>query len=204
MWGSKNPSQCQNDQWRVRAHFRGILLKPGHPDPPRTSFLTELPRFAPLISEWPFKTGLQAPRGHQDRGTSFRQPSGARLGFPRNVSVVTNASRRAFGAFPRKTEITTAPKHLTTIPEHLKTFSEYRKNPDQGPKAFPGQRSLTEDDEPMIPDGAKGSPKRMQRRTKVNQGSRGTKLRSERPNRAKPTLEAPSRPNVRPHDAWRY
>ncbi|OWM90773.1 hypothetical protein CDL15_Pgr002696 [Punica granatum] len=154
-------------------------------------------RADPLISEWPLKTGLQAPRGHQDLGTSFRQLSGARLGFPRNVSVVTNASRRAFGAFPRKTEI-------TTIPEHLKTFSEYRKNPDQGPKAFPGQRSPTEDDEPMIPDRAKGSPKRMQRRTKVNQGSRGTKLRSERPNRAKPTLEAPSHPNVRPHDAWRY
>ncbi|PKI34997.1 hypothetical protein CRG98_044613, partial [Punica granatum] len=109
--------ECQNDQWRVRAYFRGILLKPGHPDPPRTSFLTELPRFAPLISERPLKTGLQAPRGHQDRGTSFRQLFGARLGFPRNVSVVTNASRRAFGAFPRKTEI-------TTIPEHFKTFSE--------------------------------------------------------------------------------
>ncbi|OWM90790.1 hypothetical protein CDL15_Pgr002713 [Punica granatum] len=158
-------------------------------------------------------TGTQGPPGPGNKlQTTFRgsarfpeeRPSGARLGFPRNVSVVTNASRRAFGAFPRKTEITTAPKYLTTIPEHLKTFSEYRKNPDQGPKAFPGQRSLTEDDEPMIPDGAKGSPKRMQRRTKVNQGSRGTKLRSERPNRAKPTLEAPSRPNVRPHDAWRY
>ncbi|PKI39112.1 hypothetical protein CRG98_040498 [Punica granatum] len=51
---------------------------------------------------------------------------------------------------------------------------------------------------------AKGSPKRMSRRTKSNRGPGDTKLRSERPNRAKPTLEAPIRPNVRSHDAWRY
>ncbi|OWM66789.1 hypothetical protein CDL15_Pgr015566 [Punica granatum] len=41
--------------------------------------------------------GLQAPGDHQGRGTSFRQPSGARLGLPNYVSVVTNASQRAFG-----------------------------------------------------------------------------------------------------------
>ncbi|PKI60244.1 hypothetical protein CRG98_019364 [Punica granatum] len=40
--------------------------------------------------------------------------------------------------------------------------------------------------------------------TKNKRGSRDAKLHSERPNRAKPTPVAPSRPNVRPHDAWRY
>ncbi|PKI55020.1 hypothetical protein CRG98_024585 [Punica granatum] len=43
IWGFKNPPQCQSDQRDVRAHFRGILLKSGHPDPARTPFLTELP-----------------------------------------------------------------------------------------------------------------------------------------------------------------
>ncbi|OWM91123.1 hypothetical protein CDL15_Pgr010153 [Punica granatum] len=66
--------------------------------------------------------GLQASRDHQGRGTSFRQPSGTRLGLPSYVSVGTNVSRRTFGAFPRKTEIATISGHLTTIPEYLKTF----------------------------------------------------------------------------------
>ncbi|PKI45014.1 hypothetical protein CRG98_034586 [Punica granatum] len=39
---------------------------------------------------------------------------------------------------------------------------------------------------------------------KEQSGIGGTQFYSERPNRAKPTLEAPSRPNVRSHDAWRY
>ncbi|OWM84571.1 hypothetical protein CDL15_Pgr011727 [Punica granatum] len=43
IWDSKNPSQCQSDQRHVRAHFRDIVLKPGHPDPSRTPFLTEFP-----------------------------------------------------------------------------------------------------------------------------------------------------------------
>ncbi|PKI42422.1 hypothetical protein CRG98_037188 [Punica granatum] len=92
--------------------------EPGHPDLSRTPFLTELSGPAPLTSRRPPKTGLQAPRDHQDHGTSFRRPFGTRLGFPRDVSVVMNVSRRAFGARPRKTEI-------TTIPEHLKTFREH-------------------------------------------------------------------------------
>ncbi|PKI67625.1 hypothetical protein CRG98_011981 [Punica granatum] len=54
------------------------------------------------------------------------------------------------------------------------------------------------------PHRAEGSPKRMSRRTKSNRGPGNTKLRSERPNGAKPILEAPSRSNVRSHDAWRY
>ncbi|PKI33210.1 hypothetical protein CRG98_046399, partial [Punica granatum] len=97
--GNRKPiggHECQSDQPDVRAHFRGILLKSGHPDPPQTPFLTELPGFAPLTSKRPLKTGLQAPRDHQGRGTSFGQPSGTRLGLPRYVSVVANASRRAF------------------------------------------------------------------------------------------------------------
>ncbi|OWM90624.1 hypothetical protein CDL15_Pgr023855 [Punica granatum] len=77
----------------AHGYFRDILLKPGHPDPPRTPFLTELPGFAPLTSKRPLKTGLQSPRDHQGRGTSFRQPSGARLDLPKYVSVVTSASR---------------------------------------------------------------------------------------------------------------
>ncbi|PKI33178.1 hypothetical protein CRG98_046430 [Punica granatum] len=35
-------------------------------------------------------------------------------------------------------------------------------------------------------------------------GRGGAKFHPERPNRAKPTPEAPSRLNARPHDAWRY
>ncbi|PKI54902.1 hypothetical protein CRG98_024704 [Punica granatum] len=72
------------------------------PIPPRTPFLTELPGFAPLTRKRPLKTGLQAPRDHQGRGTSFRQSSGTRLGLPKYVSMVTNASRRAFGHFHGK------------------------------------------------------------------------------------------------------
>ncbi|OWM77335.1 hypothetical protein CDL15_Pgr026152 [Punica granatum] len=90
--------------------------------PPRTPFLTELPGFAPLTSKRPLKTGLQAPRDHQGRGTSFKQSSGTRLGLPKYVSVVTNASRRAFRVFPRKAETTTISEHLTIIPKHLKAF----------------------------------------------------------------------------------
>ncbi|PKI49548.1 hypothetical protein CRG98_030062 [Punica granatum] len=62
---------------------------------------------------------------HQDRGTSFKQPFETRLGFPKYVSVVTNVSRQASGAFPRKTEITTIFEHPTTIPECLETFREH-------------------------------------------------------------------------------
>ncbi|OWM72724.1 hypothetical protein CDL15_Pgr023272 [Punica granatum] len=69
------------------------------PIPSRTPFLTELPGFAPLTSTRPLKMGLQEPRDHQGRGTSFRQPSGTRLGLPKYVSMVANASRRAFGYF---------------------------------------------------------------------------------------------------------
>ncbi|PKI42703.1 hypothetical protein CRG98_036906, partial [Punica granatum] len=118
-------ADCQSDQRNVQAHFRGILLKPGHPDPPRTPFLTELTGPVPLTSKRPLKAGLQAPKDHQSRGTSVRGPSETRLGFPRDVSVVMNVSRRAFGARPRRTEITTVPEHLTTSPEHLKTFREH-------------------------------------------------------------------------------
>ncbi|PKI59377.1 hypothetical protein CRG98_020245 [Punica granatum] len=62
-------------------------------------------------------------------------------------------------------------------------------------RVLPGQQSPTEDDGPTIPRGAKGSPKLMQACTKNNRGSRDAKLHSERPNRAKPTPEAPSRSN---------
>ncbi|OWM77830.1 hypothetical protein CDL15_Pgr009377 [Punica granatum] len=39
---------------------------------------------------------------------------------------------------------------------------------------------------------------------KEQSGTEGIQLHSERPNRAKPTLEAPGRPNIRSHDVWRY
>ncbi|PKI45185.1 hypothetical protein CRG98_034422 [Punica granatum] len=39
---------------------------------------------------------------------------------------------------------------------------------------------------------------------KEQSGTGDAQFHSECPNRAKPTLEAPSRPNIRSHDAWRY
>ncbi|OWM70998.1 hypothetical protein CDL15_Pgr008080 [Punica granatum] len=66
---------------------------------------------------------------------------------------------------------------------------------------------------PTVPDRGRraNDPSRGKRIAKTNvgmhkeqSGTGDTKLRSERPNRAKPTLEAPSRLNVRSHDAWRY
>ncbi|PKI56236.1 hypothetical protein CRG98_023367 [Punica granatum] len=120
---SKNPSQYQSDQRHVRTHFRGKPHEPG--DLSRAPFLTELPGPAPLTSRRPPKTGLQTPRDHQSRGTSFRRPSRTRLGFPRGVSAVTNVSRRALGTLPRKTENTTISEHLTTIPEHRETSREH-------------------------------------------------------------------------------
>ncbi|OWM73931.1 hypothetical protein CDL15_Pgr010712 [Punica granatum] len=39
---------------------------------------------------------------------------------------------------------------------------------------------------------------------KEQSGNGDTQLHSERPNRAKPTLEAPNHPNIRSHDIWRY
>ncbi|PKI63147.1 hypothetical protein CRG98_016479 [Punica granatum] len=74
IWDFKNPSQCQSDQRHVRAHFRGTLLKPGHPDPSRTPFLTERPGLAPLTSRWPPKTGLQALGDHQAQPRQATKP----------------------------------------------------------------------------------------------------------------------------------
>ncbi|PKI46852.1 hypothetical protein CRG98_032748 [Punica granatum] len=109
---------CQSDQRHFRTRSGDILHKPGHPDLSRTPFLAELPGPAPLTNRRPPKMGLQAPRDHQGRETSFRRPPGTRLGFPRDISMVMNVSRRAFVARLRKIE-------TAVIPEHLKTFREY-------------------------------------------------------------------------------
>ncbi|PKI73160.1 hypothetical protein CRG98_006447 [Punica granatum] len=93
IWDSKNSSQCQSDQQHVRAHFRGIPHKPGHPDLSRMPFLTGLSGPAPLTSKRPPKTGLLAPKDHRGQGTSFRRPFGTLQSSPRDVSVVANASR---------------------------------------------------------------------------------------------------------------
>ncbi|OWM71188.1 hypothetical protein CDL15_Pgr011315 [Punica granatum] len=99
-------------------YFGGVLLKPGHPGPSWTPFLTGLSGPAPLTSKRHPKTDLQAPRDHQGRGTSLRRPFGTLRGSSNDVSMVANASQRIFGAHSRKTEI-------ATIPEHLETFSEH-------------------------------------------------------------------------------
>ncbi|OWM76916.1 hypothetical protein CDL15_Pgr021977 [Punica granatum] len=68
------------------------------PDLSRTPFLIGLPGPDPLTSKRHPKKGLQAPRDHQGHGTSFRRPFGTLQDFPRDVSVVANAFRRASGA----------------------------------------------------------------------------------------------------------
>ncbi|PKI49595.1 hypothetical protein CRG98_030018 [Punica granatum] len=78
------------------------------------------------------------------------------------------------------------------------------KVPVTSPRGLPGPTVLGRGRRADDSHGAEGSPKRMSRRTKSNRGPGDTKLRSERPNRAKPTLEAPSLPNVRSYDGWRY
>ncbi|PKI50084.1 hypothetical protein CRG98_029522 [Punica granatum] len=152
---------------------------------------------APLTSRRPPKTGLQAPRDQRGHGTSFRRPFGTLRGSPKDVSVVANALDEPSGHIHGKR----GPQRFPNTSRHL---GNAEKNPVTSPKASPGQRSPAEGDEPMIPHGAEGSPKRMSRSTKSNRGPRGTKLYSERPNMAKPTLEALSRPNVRSHDVRRY
>ncbi|PKI71952.1 hypothetical protein CRG98_007635 [Punica granatum] len=88
-FGSIRVIQRQSDQRHVRAHFRGISHKPGHPDLSRTPFLTGFPGPAPLTSKRPPKTGLQAPRDQRGHGTSFRRPFGTLQGSSRDVSVCT-------------------------------------------------------------------------------------------------------------------
>ncbi|PKI52251.1 hypothetical protein CRG98_027349 [Punica granatum] len=80
MWDSKNPSRYQSDQCYIRTHFRSILRKPRQS---RT-----------LAGAFPDRA-LGAP----DSRTSFRLPFGIRLGLPRDVSVVTNASQQVFGTY---------------------------------------------------------------------------------------------------------
>ncbi|OWM63144.1 hypothetical protein CDL15_Pgr006214 [Punica granatum] len=75
---------------RVSGAYR---LSRGTPDLSRTPFLTGLPRSDPLTSKRHPKTGLQAPRDHRGRGTSFRRPFGTLQGSLRDVSMVANASR---------------------------------------------------------------------------------------------------------------
>ncbi|OWM75260.1 hypothetical protein CDL15_Pgr023781 [Punica granatum] len=108
------------------------------------------------------------------------------------------------GHFHEKQRSQRSPSTSQRSPSTSRHLENIEKIPVKVPKSSRGQRSSTEGDEPTIPHGAKESPKRMLGCTKSNRGPGDAKLRSERPNRAKPTLEAPSRPNVRPHDAWRY
>ncbi|PKI68911.1 hypothetical protein CRG98_010704 [Punica granatum] len=75
---------------RVSGAYR---LSRDAPDLSRTPFLTGFPGPAPLTSKRHPKTGLQAPRDHRGRGTSFRRPFGTLQGSPRDVSIVANASR---------------------------------------------------------------------------------------------------------------
>ncbi|OWM91097.1 hypothetical protein CDL15_Pgr000880 [Punica granatum] len=94
------------------------LVSRDTPNLSRTPFRTGLPGPNPLTSKRHPKTGLQAPRDHWGHGTSFRRPFGTLQDFPRDVSVVANAFRRASGACSQRTEI-------TAVLEHLKTFGEH-------------------------------------------------------------------------------
>ncbi|OWM72656.1 hypothetical protein CDL15_Pgr027192 [Punica granatum] len=83
IWDFKNPSWYQNDQWRLRVHFRSLLLKPEHP----RTFVDAFPNKAPgtpdpRMSKRHPGTGLHTPKNHQDHGTSFRLPFEACLGLP--------------------------------------------------------------------------------------------------------------------------
>ncbi|OWM80210.1 hypothetical protein CDL15_Pgr012341 [Punica granatum] len=53
IWDSKNPSQCQSDQRHIRVRSGDILVRPGHPDVPRTPFLAEISGPAPLTGRRP-------------------------------------------------------------------------------------------------------------------------------------------------------
>ncbi|OWM91523.1 hypothetical protein CDL15_Pgr004914 [Punica granatum] len=78
----------------VSGHISEVsCLSRDTPDLSRTPFLARLLGPAPLTSKRHSKTGLQAPRDHRGRGTSFRRPFGTLQGSPRDVSMVANASR---------------------------------------------------------------------------------------------------------------
>ncbi|PKI78897.1 hypothetical protein CRG98_000758 [Punica granatum] len=164
---SRKNLQCQSDQRHVRAHFRGIPHKSGHPDLSRTPFLTGLAGPAPLT------------RLLEGRFSGSKRP------------------RRTFGAHSQKTE-------TAAIPEHLKTFREHLENPDHESLGLPGltvfSRGQRADD---LPRGGRVTETNIKMHGEQS-GTRDTQFHSECPNRAKPTLEAPSRPNDRSDDAWRY
>ncbi|OWM80142.1 hypothetical protein CDL15_Pgr013841 [Punica granatum] len=94
-----------------------------------------------------------------------------------------------------------APHKEPRAPQDIQgTMRKFRSKP----LGLPGPTVPDRGQRANDPSRGKRMPKRMSGCTKNNQGPGDTKLRSERPNRAKPTLEAPSHPNVRSYDTWRH
>ncbi|PKI78392.1 hypothetical protein CRG98_001213 [Punica granatum] len=82
MWDSKNLSWCQSDQSHVREHFGGILPEPGHPRTLTDAFSDKVPEVpGPRTSKRHPGKSLHTSKDHQDHGTSFGLPFGARLGL---------------------------------------------------------------------------------------------------------------------------
>ncbi|PKI75382.1 hypothetical protein CRG98_004211 [Punica granatum] len=81
--------------------------------------------------------------------------------------------------------------HGTSLRRSFGTLRGFPKD------VFLGQRPSAGDDEPTV-------PKTNIKMHEEQSGTEDAQFHSECPNRAKPTLETPSRPNVRSHDAWRY
>ncbi|PKI45453.1 hypothetical protein CRG98_034155 [Punica granatum] len=139
----------------------------------------------------------KAPRDHQGHGTSLRRSFGTLRGSPKDVSVVRTPSTNLRGTSTENRD-----RNDPRAPQDIRrTLRKPRPQVPRHSRAN-GLRSGTMSR--RSPTRREGPPKRMLRCTKSNRGPRGIKLHSERPNRAKPTLEAPGRPNVRSHDAWRY
>ncbi|PKI78459.1 hypothetical protein CRG98_001099 [Punica granatum] len=116
-------------QSKANVRSQSVLLKPGHPGPSRAPFLTGLPGPAPLTSKRHPKTGLQAPRDHQGRGTSLRRPFGTLRGSSNDVSVVANASCRKENRVSWVTRVHAGPLRVpfrpTTLPSRAIPFKGF-------------------------------------------------------------------------------
>ncbi|PKI68309.1 hypothetical protein CRG98_011304 [Punica granatum] len=133
IWGSKNPLWYQNDQWHPRAHFRALLLKPGHSRTFVDAFLMGL--LGRPIHE--LINGTQKQRSFREMlmpelctthseqllglGNHFGLDQAKHIGFPSDILMVTNASRQAFGTRFGQTEIAVVSEHIRTLGKHYES-----------------------------------------------------------------------------------
>ncbi|PKI64538.1 hypothetical protein CRG98_015101 [Punica granatum] len=162
-----------------------LIARPGHPqrnsrlsarpvlDKSKTSGLRMTPSsnkrsglsgLAPLTSKQPPKTGLQAPGGPPRSWDKLRTTIWNSTGLPEGRF---SGSKR----LPMNLRSTFTENRDHSDPPNTPGHSgNTEKIPVTSPKAFPGQRSSVEDNEPTISHEVEGSPKQTLTCTKSNRG----------------------------------